>query len=142
MPYSNFYIAYSTKSDSWQYGTQYDQGYSSGVLRYTVNVLQPNTTYYFKIRPGNGCAPGNWGNTMMGTTTSSTQTKTYYKNVITAVVQSTKYFFNNLFPSKSVNTPQPTSTVKPTETQNPIQKPTQTAAPTPKSKFCILWWCF
>jgi len=144
MPYSNFYIAYSTKSDSWQYGTQYYQGFSSGVLSYTINALQPNTTYYFKIRPGNGCTPGNWGNTMTATTTSSTRTKTYYKNIGTAVVQKIKNFLSGLFPSKSINIPQPTNTAKPIDIQNLTQQPEPTVIPTPspKPKFCILWWCF
>jgi Fibronectin type III domain len=150
MPYSNFYIAYSTKSDSWQYGTQYDQGFSSGVLRVTINALQPNTTYYFKIRSGNGCMAGNWGNTMTVTTTSSTQTKTYYKNTATTVVQQTKAvvntflspikkFINNLIP-----TPKPTVTTAPSiiNVQTPAQVPAQTSPQTPKPKFCILWRCF
>jgi len=142
MPYSNFYVAYSRKTDVWEYGTQFNQGQSSGVITYTINALQPNTKYYFKVRPGNGCAAGNSGNTMAATTTSSKQTRTYYKSFVTAVVQSTKNFFSNLFPSKNTNTPQPTATTiaEPTNIQNPTQEPTQTTPP--KSKFCILWWCF
>lgn len=33
-----------------------------GTRTYTVNHLLPNTTYYFKVRAGNGCAPGPWSN--------------------------------------------------------------------------------
>jgi hypothetical protein len=151
MPYSNFYIAFSRRTDTWEYGTQYNQGYSGGVLSYTINSLQPNTKYYFKLRAGNGCGTGSYGNIMTATTTSSGQTKTYYRNVATAVVQQTKAvvntflspikkFINNLIP-----TPKPTATTAPSiinvQTDIPTQVPTQTQS-TPKSKFCILWWCF
>ena len=37
-------------------------------MTYLVTSLSPNTTYYFKIRAGNGCAPGNWSNEISTTT--------------------------------------------------------------------------
>jgi hypothetical protein len=139
MPYSNFYIAYSRKTDSWEYGTQFNQGNSPGAVTYTINALQSNTNYYFKVRPGNGCAAGNWGNTMRATTTSSKQTRTYYKSFITAVVQQMKNFVSNVFPPSNPKpiTP-PKVNIEPGSQTQPQKKP----AATPKAKFCILWWCF
>jgi hypothetical protein len=80
MPYSSFYVSYSRSPNVWEYGTEYNQGYSGGVLNYTINSLQPNTKYYFKIRSGNGCASGGWGNIMAATTSLSKVFKPYYKN--------------------------------------------------------------
>ncbi len=139
MPYSNFYIAFSRKTDSWEYGVQFDQGKSGGVLKYTINQLSPKTKYYFSVRPGNGCMAGNWGNTMTATTTSSTTQRTYYKNVIAAVVGQISSFVKFLLPNtgfapQNVTSPAPQPTI---QAQIPITNP-----PPPKAKFCILWWCF
>jgi hypothetical protein len=136
-----------------EYGAEFNQGYSGGVLSYTITMLQPNTKYYFKVRAGNGCATGNWGNTMSASTTSSTtQTKTYYKNIFTAIVEQVKTTINNVLPNKKINsnndeqvqitnnnltpTTQPVTTLAP-KTETPTQKPTKE-----KGNFCILWWCF
>ena len=64
-------MEYSRKQDSWEYGVEFPQGYSSGVIAYTISMLQPNTKYYFAVRSGNGCATGEWGNTMAAITNSS-----------------------------------------------------------------------
>ena len=137
MPYSSFYIAYSRKPDSWEYGTEFNQEYSGGVIKYTINKLSPNTKYYFKMRAGNGCASGNWGNTMTATTTSQvSQSKTFYKNIFTAIWQKV---VNILPPTQSINSnPSPMPKSEPA-VANPTVIPTP--APT-KHKFCILWWCF
>ena len=137
MPYSNFYVAFSRKADVWEYGTQYNQGYSGGVLRFTINSLQSNTKYYFKIRSGNGCATAGWSNTMTASTTSSGQ-RTYYKNISTAVVQTFKSIVAKVQPVNS-----PASTSVPSYTAPSISPSVpQAATETPKKKTCILWWCF
>jgi len=150
MPYSNFYIAFSRRMDIWEYGTQYNQGYSGGVLSYTIYSLQPNTKYYFEIRSGNGCATGAWGNMMIATTTSAGQTRAYYKNAATAIVQQTKAvinnivspikeLINNLIPAQKTTTTPAPKTFTQTQTQT---QPQTSVQPNPKPKFCILWWCF
>lgn len=70
-PVTRYFIAYGIHQDHLQYGIEYNQGYSSGVLSYTINELAPNTTYYFKIRAGNGCMPGPWDNYLKAKTTNS-----------------------------------------------------------------------
>lgn len=58
---TGYYIAYGKKIDEFIYGTQFDQSNSTGVLSYDINHLFYGT-YYFKIRPKNGCMPGSWSN--------------------------------------------------------------------------------
>ena len=67
-----------------RFGTKFAYGNSDGALSYTINDLEKNTTYYFKIRGGNGCMPGEWSNTVAVKTVSS-NTVSYYKNVFTQV---------------------------------------------------------
>ncbi len=77
-----YFVAYGLSPNDNQYGTEII-GTSTGVLAYTLGSLSPNTTYYIKVRGGNGCMPGEWSNEMTFTTspTESAQ-KTYYKNFI------------------------------------------------------------
>jgi len=35
------------------------------VVSLPINYLSPNTTYYFQVRGGNGCATGDWSNSLM-----------------------------------------------------------------------------
>ncbi|MFA6017101.1 MAG: ice-binding family protein [Patescibacteria group bacterium] len=59
---SYYFIAYGLSPGSEQYGVSFPAGLSTGVASYTINDLDPNTAYYFKVRGGNGCAPGGWSN--------------------------------------------------------------------------------
>lgn len=59
---SYYYIAYGLSPGDERFGVSFQSGLSSGVVNYTINNLDPNTTYYFKVRGGNGCAPGGWSN--------------------------------------------------------------------------------
>lgn len=56
------HIAYGLSPGDERYGVSFSAGLSSGVVNYTINDLNPNTTYYFKVRGGSGCAPGGWSN--------------------------------------------------------------------------------
>lgn len=79
-PVTRYFIAYGTDKDNLQHGVEYDQGYSGGVLSYTINELAPNTTYYFRIRAGNSCMPGPWDSLFKAKTTNSkTSVKKYYR---------------------------------------------------------------
>ncbi len=76
-----YYIAYGNGQSIHDYGVEFATGVSDGVISYTVNHLLPNSEYSFVVRGGNGCMPGEWGNTMRiktgGLANSGT---TYYKN--------------------------------------------------------------
>ncbi len=64
----HYYIAYGLSEGDERYGAKFDQGYYDGVLNYTIKELSPNTQYYFKVRAGNGCAPGSWSSTLSAKT--------------------------------------------------------------------------
>jgi LysM repeat protein len=82
-----YFISYGTGENINQYGIEVINGDSSGVLSYTINSLNPHTKYSFVIRGGNGCMPGNWGNTMQIETQKSTSTKElFYKNFLARVL--------------------------------------------------------
>ena len=84
---SDYYIAYGYESGDERFGTWTGLGTSTGVLSYTINFLEKNTTYYFKIRPQNGCMPGDWSGEMKITTTNkSTGGKRFYKNFLARVL--------------------------------------------------------
>jgi len=59
-PVSYYLVAYGTTSAADQYGNP-NVGDSSATS-YTVDALSGNTTYYFKVRAGNGCTPGDFSN--------------------------------------------------------------------------------
>lgn len=54
-----YVISYSTNSSAEEHAATVTLG-SEGVQQFTVQVLQPNTEYYFKVRGQFGCAPGDW----------------------------------------------------------------------------------
>ncbi len=162
-PYLSFYIEYSDRSDVWNYGVEYSQAVSGGVLQYTIRALKPNTTYYFRLRSGNGCATGTWGNTLSAKTTSSVNVSNkYYKN--TPSVRATPHVritpatagtvLSSPVPQKR-KPESPSPTILPTSTPI-IEAPKITATPLttpdiflpstlpvpPKKRLCILWWCF
>lgn len=58
--YDGFTISYGLTQSANSYTTHFSQGASSGAISYTVNSLTPKSTYYFKVRADNGCAPGPW----------------------------------------------------------------------------------
>ncbi|OGL53884.1 hypothetical protein A3K55_01720 [Candidatus Shapirobacteria bacterium RBG_13_44_7] len=61
-PVSYYYVAYGFKEGDERFGTWFAYENSSGVVSHTINCLSPGTTYYFKVRAGNGCMPGPWSN--------------------------------------------------------------------------------
>lgn len=77
-PVNKYYISYGEIKDQMQYGVEYNQNYANGVLDFTVNALSPNKIYYFKIRGGNGCMPGEWSNILKVKTTVNLDTLNKY----------------------------------------------------------------
>lgn len=63
----NYYISYSAKASAEDYGLSVKLS-ASGVQEYTLNDLDPNTTYYFKVRGQNGCKTGEWSMIKSATT--------------------------------------------------------------------------
>ena len=71
---SHYILSFSTKASAEEYGADLVLA-REGVQNFTVNFLQPNKTYYFKIRGQNGCMPGAWSNIMK----IKTNSKSYYR---------------------------------------------------------------
>lgn len=70
---SYYYIAYGFSEGDERFGVEFPASLSTGVESYVVGNLSPQTTYYFKVRGGNGCAPGPWSNWLGGRTESETK---------------------------------------------------------------------
>lgn len=60
-PVSYYSVAYGTSQDIIEYGAP-NIG-DKNTTSYTIGSLSKNTTYYFKVRAGNGCTPGDFSNT-------------------------------------------------------------------------------
>lgn len=65
-PFDHYAIAFGRSSGSQEYGA--DNIGDATTRTYLVSGLQPDTTYYFKVRTGNGCAPSQWSNELSVTT--------------------------------------------------------------------------
>ncbi len=83
-----YYVSYGTTESAEQYGADFEYGDPSGVLSYSVNMLSPNQTYYFKVRGGRGCKAGAWGNVMKAKTTSGNAKQVFYKNIFSQIFTS------------------------------------------------------
>jgi len=59
-PTSYFALEYGIKSGEYQFGV--NSFGDANTTSYIINDLSPNTTYYFRVRTGNGCATGDWSN--------------------------------------------------------------------------------
>lgn len=105
-PVSYYAIEYGTTSGSYQYGASN----IGNVTTYTVNSLSPKTTYFFRVRAGNGCTPGAWSNEVSSTTSGGV--------VVLPVSTPTPTFI-------------PTKTPVEVQTESPTPVPTST--PTPPS---------
>lgn len=64
-PVSYYLITYGTSSGSLQFGNPNIGG--KGTKTFTVQGLSGGTTYYFKVRAGNGCMPGDYSNELSST---------------------------------------------------------------------------
>jgi len=67
-PYDHYVLEYGTKPGEYTYGA--DNIGSKGTREYLVKGLIPSTTYYFRVRAGNGCAAGAWSNEISAKTRS------------------------------------------------------------------------
>lgn len=83
---TNYYISYGYKPGEERFGTFTNVGSSTGVLSYTINQLNPNSTYYFRVRPHNDCTSGDWSNEMKITTQKTTGAAVFYKNFWTKIL--------------------------------------------------------
>lgn len=59
-PFEYYFISYSVWGHAEQFGVEFPLTESTGVISYTINHLEPNKTYYFKVRSGVSCQTGDW----------------------------------------------------------------------------------
>lgn len=72
-PLTYYYIAYGLDGNAERFGMQFSSTETGGVLKHTIKSLDPDLSYYFKVRGGNTCMPGPWSNvrgSILGATSS------------------------------------------------------------------------
>lgn len=115
-PVSYYLLSYGLSSGNYIYGNPNIGG--QGTTSYTVGGLNTGTKYYFVIRAGNGCTPGNYSNEMSavaGGSPTPTPTVASATNTTTTIDTSTTGSTDQI-------------TAAPTDTPTP--EPTDTPAPT------------
>lgn len=68
-PLTHYAVEFGTGPDTFQYSAENIGG--QGTTSFLVQNLASSTTYYFRVRAGNGCATGAWSNQLSATTLSS-----------------------------------------------------------------------
>jgi hypothetical protein len=76
---SNSYtVSYGLDAAADMYSVSFDDSDKSGAVPYTINYLNTNSTYYFKIRANNDCMPGSWSKILNAKTLVSATFTSYY----------------------------------------------------------------
>jgi len=128
-PVDNYALEFGTGSGNYQYGS--GSIGSAGARTYLVQLLQPTTKYYFRIRGGHGCATGPWSNEISDSTLPLASINhlaitTTALEALPASPQSSPVQSNpvasQVFPDSENVTASPTS-------PSPIPTPTSTAIP-------------
>lgn len=70
-PVDRYALLYGPSEDKERYGAPELALPLSSQMSYAVTNLQANTTYFFKVRGGNGCKPGSWSNELSAKTLSA-----------------------------------------------------------------------
>ncbi len=81
---TNYFVSYGYKQGEERFAVLTNQGESSGVLSYTINHLNADSIYYFKVRPLNSCTSGDWSNEMQITTLKQPSGKKNYYRYVTS----------------------------------------------------------
>ena len=83
-PVSYYLVAYGLSPGTPEYGNPNVGG--KGITSYTVSGLSGGVTYYFKVRAGNGCAPGDFSNEVsaspLGVATFSNSADNFVQGVL------------------------------------------------------------
>ena len=77
-PSTGYTISYGVYDNAEMYNVSFDYSDKSGAIPYTINYLNSNTRYYFKVRANNSCMTGEWSNILSITIPTSSNTKGSY----------------------------------------------------------------
>ncbi len=80
-PISHYILEYGTKPGNYQFGAPNIGGRGDGYRRYTVSGLSPGTQYYFRVKPANGCAGGQWSEVKVAKTSQVVKLNTKIDSV-------------------------------------------------------------
>lgn len=69
-PVDHYALEYGTSPGNYLYGAEVMNMNGASQMTFSVEALAPGSTYYFRVRGGNGCATGPWSNEISGKTTS------------------------------------------------------------------------
>ncbi len=81
---SSYEVFYGTSPEANQFSYKMPYENSAWVSKLSINGLNSNQTYYFKVRASTNCTAGEFSNIMQLKTTKSGQ-KSYYKSVLARV---------------------------------------------------------
>ncbi len=56
----SYSIVYGLRVDDEKYGITFNSGSSTGAVSYTINDLDPNFQYYFRVRANTSCTSSPW----------------------------------------------------------------------------------
>jgi hypothetical protein len=146
---NKYYVSFAQQSQTLQHGFWVEANNDNqGVQVVDVFLLQPYSNYYFRVRPYNDCAPGEWSNEMKIQTTRLTDaSKIFYmhqnavQNQARVTTSSSKQEPSNLveqMPDASVS-PAPTAKNDSTSVKTETKQETKTEE---QKKTCFLWWCW
>lgn len=123
-----YFVSYSTGENAEEHGYELINS-SDGVIAVDVSYLHKFTTYYFKVRAGNGCQPGEWSN-ILGVRTGQ-RFPSYRWSSLPRIISTT--ITSRAKPS-SVERIQAENPAKETEVEarEPESNPPPTPAPGPK----------
>lgn len=124
-PNTHYIIQYG-EGTTMQHSANFNAQNATGVLKADIYFLKPNTVYSFQILALNHCAPGTWSNKMTVKTTSGAS-RTFYKNVATAVTNN----FNRVLGTITSKPKVAPTKLQPIEVpSNPTQAAAQPEMPT------------
>lgn len=132
-----YFIEYGPKSNSYLYGFEIIHD-GNGVIAVTINALQANTPYYYKVRGGHGCATGEWSNELSAKTGSK---PTYRWTALTPTVKSAVQKKIATQSVLALEIEAPTATLAPSPLPTPLPSPgtLATAPPVPPSPATGFW---
>ena len=130
-PIDHYVLKFGTQSGVYPWGAS-DIG-KKGSRTYVVQSLTPNTTYYFRIRGGNGCAVGAWSNELAVKMTA--------KGALTKQTSGQLTLSPELFPPAGPAPSPVDQTLRglPLASSRPTAKPLPPTSPTPEHPTSFPW---